>query len=320
MRSILITALLFIATSTCFAQRQNVYFLKNNGEYVQNRDSADYIRVVREPDSSSTLYNVFEYYPNGRQKLIGKSSVIDPPKFEGTCIRYYANGSKQLVSNYKGGQLIGNEYEFYPNGKPYKVGKYTEDINHNVAIHNYQITAEYDSLGTALVTDGNGYYRGFDSKFKSIIDEGNLKDGKRDGQWKGKDLDLHVSYIETYVNGNLISGVSVGKEGDSVKYSKIRSVEPAYKGGLKAFYGYLGRNIHYPDYEKTHNIQGKVIASFVVEKDGSITDVKIVSHVTVNIDDEATRVIKESPKWIPGTEYGRKVRVQYSIPISFALN
>ncbi|WP_183575457.1 TonB family protein [Mucilaginibacter sp. X5P1] len=319
MRPILITAFLFI-TSLCFAQRQNVYFLKNNGEYVKIRDSADYIRIVREPDSASVLYNVFEYYPNGHGKLIGKSSVIDPPKFEGTCIRYYANGGKQLVSNYKGGQLIGDEYEFYPNGKPYKAGKYTEDINHNTAIHNYQITAEYDSLGTALVTDGNGYYKGYDDKFKMIIEDGNLKNGKRDGEWKGKNSALNISYVETYDNGNLVSGISTGKNGDIVKYSKTRDVEPTYKGGLKAFYNYLGRNIHYPDYEKSHNIQGKVLVLFVVEKDGSLTDIKILEHVSENLDAEALRAIKESPNWIPGTRYGRPVRVQYTVPIGFTLN
>ena len=319
MRPILITALLFIS-SLCFAQRQNVYFLKNNGDYVQNRDSADYIRVVREPDSSSTLYNVFEYYPNGNNRLMGKSSVINPPKYEGICINYYANGKKRLISNYKNGQLTGDEYEYYPNGKIYTARKYPEITSVNEFTGSYLITASYDSLGTQLITDGNGYYKGIDNKFKTVVDEGNLKDGKRDGQWKGKDLGLNVSYFETYVNGSLIAGVSVGKDGDSVKYSKARSVEPVYKGGLKAFYGYLGRKILYPDYEKNHNIQGKVIISFVVEKDGLITDIKVSSHVTENIDDEAVRVIKESPKWIPGTEYGRKVRVQYSIPISFALN
>ncbi len=57
--------------------------------YVQQRDSADYIRVVSEPDSGSTLYNVFEFYPNGVKKLTGKSSTIDPQKYEGACIRYY---------------------------------------------------------------------------------------------------------------------------------------------------------------------------------------------------------------------------------------
>jgi TonB family protein len=321
MRLIFTTAFLLIA-SLCFAQRQNVYFLKNSGEYVKIRDSADYIRIVREPDSSAiTLYNVLEYYPNGGEKLIGKSSVIDPPKFEGACVKYYASGKKQLISNYKNGDLTGDEYEYYPNGKPYIVRKYPEITNvHNDFKDNYLITAEYDSLGTQLVSDGNGYYKGFDSKFKTVIDEGNLKSGKRDGIWKGKDLGSHITYVETYDNGSLVSGTSIGKDGDSIKYNKIRDEEPRYKGGLKAFYNYLGNNIHYPDYERAHNIHGKVLVLFIVEKNGSLSDVKILNSVSENIDNEALRVIKNSPNWIPGMQYGRKVRVQYTVPINFALN
>jgi TonB family protein len=321
MRPILITALLFIS-SLCFAQRQNVYFLKNNGEYVQNRDSADYIRVVREPDSSAiTLYNVLEYYPNGREKLIGKSSAIDPPKFEGVCVGYYANGNKQFVYNYKAGRLVGDENDYYPNGTVYITKRYSEIANiYTDAIHDYEIVAEYDSTGTQLVKDGTGYYKGYDGKFKLVIEEGNLKDTRREGEWKGKDIGLGITYSETYDNGNLVSGVSVGKNGDTVRYNKARGVEPSYKGGLKSFYSYLGHNIHYPDYEKAHNITGKVLITFLVEKDGSLSKVKILKHVSENIDAEALRVVKESPDWIPGTEYGRKVRVQYTVPISFTLN
>ncbi len=320
MRPILITAFLFI-TSLCFAQRQNVYFLKNNGEYVQTRDSADYIRIVREPDSSAiTLYNVLEYYPNGREKLIGKSSTIDPPKFEGACTRYYPNGKKQFLSDYKNGQLSGNEYEYYPNGALYLIKTHPDEINHQANKYGYIITGEYDSLGTQLVKDGSGHYKGYDNKFKSIIEEGDVKNDKRDGVWKGTDIALNISYQETYDNDNLISGISIGKNGDTIKYSKARGIEPSYNGGLKAFYSYLGNNIHYPDYEKAHNIKGKVLITFVVEKDGSLTDVRILRHVSRNIDAEALRVVKDSPNWIAGIEYGRHVRVQYTVPISFTLD
>src|ERR1700712_1289985 len=108
-----LTALLF--TTLCFAQRQNVYFLKNNGKYVAVRDSADYVRVVREPDSASVLYKVFEFYLNGKPKLIGHSEKIDPPKYEGQCLSYYASGVKKSITNYKDGLKVGSEYEFYPN-------------------------------------------------------------------------------------------------------------------------------------------------------------------------------------------------------------
>jgi hypothetical protein len=102
MKRLLFLAAILWATG-CFSQRQNVYFLKNNGKYVSQRDSADYIRIVREPDSASVLYNVFEFYLNGTQKLLGKSKTIDPPRYEGQCLEYYANGTKESITNYQTG-------------------------------------------------------------------------------------------------------------------------------------------------------------------------------------------------------------------------
>ena len=196
--------------------------------YVQQRDSADYIRIVSEPDSGSTLYNVFEFYPNGTKKLSGKSSTIDPQKYEGVCVRYYKNGKRQSVVNYKGNDIIGDEYEFYPNGKLYIAKKYPDTVK---ADHDgsYLITAENDSLGTALVTDGNGYYKGYDNKFKNIVEEGNIKNGRNDGAWRGTNEGLHVHFTETYNNGKLLDGVSIGEHNDTVRY-KVRGIEPQYKG------------------------------------------------------------------------------------------
>jgi len=318
---LLFTLTLLLVTTLSFAQRQNVYFLKNDGRYVTIRDSADYIRMVSEPDSISTLYSVSEFYPNGSRKLAGKSSVIDPPKFEGTCITYYKSGQKQSICNYKSGRLVGDEFNYYPNGKLWLVTKYPGDVQiSNNFTNDYLISAEYDSLGTPLVTDGNGYYKGFDDKFKTVVEEGNLKDGKRDGQWKGKDSDSSMSYTETYNNGNLISGTSVGKNGDFVKYTKSRDVEPQYKGGVQAFRNYISRNVKYPDYELKHKIQGKVILSFIIEKDGKVSNIKVLNSVSAAIDNEAIRVLQGSRDWIPGTQYGRKVRVRYSIPLNFSVS
>lgn len=310
-------ALLF--TTLCFAQRQNVYFLKNNGKYVDVRDSADYIRVVREPDSASVLYNVFEFYLSGKRKLIGKSEKVDPPKYEGQCLAYYANGAKSSITNYKDGVKVGSEYEFYPNGKPYLVAEYIADGKRDSYFRGYLITANYDSLGTALVEKGNGHCKLYDSNFKNIEEEGNIIDGKRDGVWKGSSTKPQTSFTENYKNGELISGTATFADGTTAGYTKSRGTEPMFKGGVQAFGAYLGRNIQYPDYERGNNIQGVVILSFVVEKDGKVTEVKVNESVSKGIDNEALRVIKNSPRWIPGTMFTRPVRVAYSVPVNFSL-
>ena len=315
----LITLFIILFAGSCFAQNQNVYFLKNDGRYVQDRDSADYIRVVNPPDSGSVYYNVSEFFPNGKNKLQGKTSVIYPLMLEGPCTGYYKNGNKQYVINYIHGKLIGDYIEYYPNGKPYMIRKYPYIVNAAYNDTGYLITAEYDSLGTTLVTNGNGSYKEFDDDFKNIINEGHLKDGKKDGEWKGIEQHMGIRFIEIYDNGNLVSGLSISGPGDTLKYGKVNYTAPQFKGGGNAFAKYLSSNIKYPGYEKEHNIQGKVLLTFVVEKDGAVTNVKVIKSVSNNIDNEAYRVISQSDNWTPGTMYGRPVRMYFTIPLSFTL-
>jgi protein TonB len=92
-----------------------------------------------------------------------------------------------------------------------------------------------------------------------------------------------------------------------------------FPGGIEKFYKYLGNSIRYPAVARENNVQGKVFLTFVVEKDGSLTDIKVMRGIGSGCDEEAMRVIKASPKWKPGQQNGRTVRQQYTVPISFTL-
>jgi TonB family protein len=316
----LYTVLFLLAATTCFAQRQNVYFLKNNGKYLDLRDSADYIRIVQEPDSASTLYNVSEFYLNGTRKLLGKSRSIDPPKYEGPCIAYYPTGVKQRLTYYKNNSKTGNETLYYPNGKRYLSLKYPEKETRESEYRDDELIESCDdSLGNAIVTDGNGYLKSFDDKFAYIEEEGNIKQGKKDGLWKGNFKNMHITFTENYDNGKLISGTATLKDGKTTTYTGSRRVLPQFKGGVEGFGRYLSRNIKYPDLARQKGIQGRVILSFVVEKSGELSDIKISKSVIPLLDDEAIRVLQLSPKWLPGTQFGMPVRVVYSVPINFSL-
>jgi protein TonB len=82
---------------------------------------------------------------------------------------------------------------------------------------------------------------------------------------------------------------------------------------------YLSNNVKYPVVAQENGVQGRVVVSFVVEKDGSITDVKVVKSVDPSLDKEAARVVKSMPRWIPGKQNGSAVRVKYNVPVSFRL-
>ncbi len=94
---------------------------------------------------------------------------------------------------------------------------------------------------------------------------------------------------------------------------------PEYPGGAHALFEYLAKNIRYPESAEKAGIQGRVIATFVVMKDGSISNVKVVKSVSPELDTEARRVLSAMPNWTPGMQNGKAVNVKYTVPISFAL-
>ena len=94
---------------------------------------------------------------------------------------------------------------------------------------------------------------------------------------------------------------------------------PSFPGGDAALMSFLSKNIHYPAIAEENGIQGRVVATFVVERDGSITDVKVVKSIDPSLDKEAVRVLKSMPKWIPGRQNGSPVRVKYTVPVTFRL-
>ena len=94
---------------------------------------------------------------------------------------------------------------------------------------------------------------------------------------------------------------------------------PSYPGGMNALMQYLSSNIKYPVIAEENGIQGRVICTFVVERDGSITDVRIAKSVDPSLDKEAMRVVSKMPKWIPGKQNGSAVRVKYTLPVTFRL-
>jgi protein TonB len=97
-------------------------------------------------------------------------------------------------------------------------------------------------------------------------------------------------------------------------------VNPEPIGGLETMYAFLRTNLVYPEFAIKNNIQGQVYVRFVVERDGSISDVNVIAGVYPDLDKEAVRVVKIMPKWKPGTVGGKAVRCNYNIPIRFILN
>jgi len=95
--------------------------------------------------------------------------------------------------------------------------------------------------------------------------------------------------------------------------------EPRPLDGFEKFYKFVQYNIRYPARAFENNVQGKVFLTFVVEKDGSLTDIKVIRGIGSGCDEEAVRVVSISPKWKPGIQNGRIVRAEFTVPITFTL-
>ena len=94
---------------------------------------------------------------------------------------------------------------------------------------------------------------------------------------------------------------------------------PEYPGGMQAMIEFLQTNMKYPEDAAKQKVEGRVMVQFVVETDGSITDVHVAKQVFPSLDAEAIRVVQAMPKWTPGMDKGRVVRVKYNLPIVFRM-
>jgi len=95
---------------------------------------------------------------------------------------------------------------------------------------------------------------------------------------------------------------------------------PEYPGGIEGLKNYIQKNVQYPEQAKKNKVEGKVFVSFVIDNKGNVTDAKVVRAVNPELDKEALRVVKGMKKWTPGKQKGKTVKVQYTIPIQFALS
>jgi protein TonB len=131
-------------------------------------------------------------------------------------------------------------------------------------------------------------------------------------------IDLDIEMTEDQVIEDIIAFDEPEKE-EAETIFQIVEETPSPQGGLQAFYRYLGKNLKYPAQARRMGVEGRVFLSFVVEKDGSLTDIQVMKGIGAGCDEESIRVMSNAPKWNPGKQRGVPVRVRYSFPIIFKL-
>ncbi len=115
-----------------------------------------------------------------------------------------------------------------------------------------------------------------------------------------------------------VTSAPIEEEEDNVIFQVVEKM-PSFPGGDSQLFKFLNENVKYPVIAQENGVQGRVICQFVVNRDGSIVDVEVVRSVDASLDKEAIRVIKSMPKWSPGQQRGKPVRVKYTLPVNFKL-
>jgi len=316
--------LIILCTCFCYiaiAQKPDttVYYLTKDGNFVPKISDADYLLLVLPPDTNvdKHLYVLQEYYKNGKMRMMGysKTKTMDL-KPEGSQISYFPNGHRMAISTYENGEPVGDVAEYYPNGKLYNVRSFKKG-------ERTILKQCFDSTGVMLADTGNGKWIKFSSeRFGKNFVEGPVHNGIETGEWRGTEKDS-LSVIEQYQDGVIISLRTFDSFGEEIISPKIfTAVEqnPEFPGGLDAFNKFIVTTLRYPEQARKNNTYGRVVVQFVVDGDGSLSDIKVVRGVGDGCDEEALRVMKMSPKWLPGRQNGRPVRVAYSVPINFTIS
>ena len=120
-----------------------------------------------------------------------------------------------------------------------------------------------------------------------------------------------------------ITPIRIFSQNNKTKNEQVYTVVeimPEYPSGQSALMDFLAKNIQYPQAAKEAGITGTVIVSFVIEKNGSVSNIKILKGLGSSCDEEVIRVVNMMKKWKPGKQKGKSVRVQYNLPVKFTLN
>lgn len=120
-----------------------------------------------------------------------------------------------------------------------------------------------------------------------------------------------------YVSGTAVDTIRPIEKDEEVIYGEVAEIYPLFPEGNEALQKFIAENLRYPEVEAC--VQGRVVVSFIVETDGSLTDIKVVRGLDDAFNEEALRVVKMMPKWKPGSMDGKITPMRYNVPISFKL-
>jgi antitoxin component YwqK of YwqJK toxin-antitoxin module len=285
-------------------------------ENLGTEENFKHIRIVKDFTLQKELYEVSFFYRSGKIEMRGTTKNKSWMTYEGPCVYFYENGNRKKIINYFNSQILGKQFEWYENGNVKLESEIVLDKKTNNTIT--KIVNYWNSNNEQKVIDGEGEYEETETytmankKPQVIFSKGTIKNFLKEGTWIGNSPQDKYNFTEEYTNGKLISGKIVDNEGVETTYTDVE-IKPTPVKGMWHFYDFIARNYETP---KVEGLQGKVYVTFIVEKDGNISDIKVIRDIGYGTGAEAIRVLSKYGYWLPGKQRGVPVRVMYSLPIT----
>ncbi|WP_229967282.1 energy transducer TonB [Pontibacter harenae] len=178
---------------------------------------------------------------------------------------------------------------------------------------NGQLKSAVNYQHNKIVGQYTSWYKNGQKHFEKRYVNGELQD-----TLKGFYDDGALRRLEIYLSGKMMKGEVYAKDGSILPYYPAEEM-PEFPGGIPQLMNFIRSNVNYPKAARKAKASGMVVASFIVERDGTIGDIMIVRGVHPDLDAEAVRVVKAMPRWRAGSQEGELVPVRYNLPIRFSL-
>lgn len=347
---ILSFALTICVNSLIKAQVQTTFYYNQSWQLTTKDSAVFYRKCVYDTISDFFGGEVKDYSASG--SLLMRGYYKDRKK-TGNFVFYHPNKKVAITGAFENNKRTGVWKYFYPNG----------NLRHEIEIMNAtpRVITYKDSIGNALLIDGTGPWREeYIEGNVNVIIEGNFKQWQKDGEWNCYLSDGRKIYREKYKNGRLTEGVNLQTkevyqslsvqnhllipfsieaaeklfqaESLPANYYQLlvqntkedRMEEPAKPScGMPEFYRIIATAMRYPPEAKKKRVEGRVFVEFVINQDGSLSDLKVIRGLGNGCDEEAIWAVKAASKkcqWIPGMQKNRPVKSKFNMAIVFKLN
>ena len=326
--------------------------LKIANNYQELGNIAEIFNNIASEAETKALYNIktiddkkefITYFPNSTygsvvqkeidiEEGLGLKLEVVKKKINGLIINTYSDGkqssqtSSELNYSEEMEKVITLTYSFewvvYFNTRP--IG-YNIDFNTHIYLNNDNIT--FSNITLLMDDDPQELDELIKIEpliklvFKSLVQDYKILNNLKSKREISSDLPDYYKFsfdIKATDKEDSYHNQQSNEDNDNKVFDVVETM-PEFPGGRTALMYFLANNIHYPDDAKMMGIQGRVFINFVVETDGSITNIKILRGIGSGCDEEAARVVKIMPKWSPGLSKGKPVRVSFNLPVKFTL-